>query len=595
MVKRFLVTTADERTWPQDQPVLFLGEWCRLYNRKNAWKDLDAEVAPYHWDDRAKLYQDYRYLQKIYEILLQELSGQLNTIHSVEHSICYWRILIGPWLGYFVQMLFDRWMMIERAVSQNELEGVRILLAPPGLVVPNDMDEFQQLFVGDLWNQVIYGQLLRGYTNLAIEDLIFEDAAQNSYSKSDTANVKTSTLKGQLRRGLVWAASKVFKILVKPEEAFFISTYLPIKQDLQLQWHLGQFPKIWRSFSAPRIQFEESKRLWTFGRSSTEGFEHIVRAMIPKHIPIIYLEGYESLRKTVAKLPWPGKPSLIFTSNSYSSDDVVKGWVAEKVEAGARLVLGQHGGSYGVARWGFTEEHQLAVSNSWISWGWDVEGDPKIKPVGNLKMFGRASSWDPEGGVLMVEMAMPRYSYHMYSVPVGPQWLDYFEDQSSFVAALPDTIREKLLIRLHSPDYGWCQKQRWHELFPQIRLDDGLVPITELIKKSRLYVSTYNATTFLESLSMNIPTIMFWNPNHWELRDSAAPYFERLKKVGIFHETPESAAQHMALIWDNVTSWWNSEEVQTAREQFCYRYSRMPEQPLKDLELILGQRAQVAN
>ena len=27
MVGRYLITTADERTWVQDQPVLFLGEW----------------------------------------------------------------------------------------------------------------------------------------------------------------------------------------------------------------------------------------------------------------------------------------------------------------------------------------------------------------------------------------------------------------------------------------------------------------------------------------------------------------------------------------------------------------------------------------
>jgi hypothetical protein len=47
-VARHLITTADERTWKFDRPVLFLGEWCRLYDRKQVWGGMDGIVAePY--------------------------------------------------------------------------------------------------------------------------------------------------------------------------------------------------------------------------------------------------------------------------------------------------------------------------------------------------------------------------------------------------------------------------------------------------------------------------------------------------------------------------------------------------------------------
>jgi len=50
---KVLVTTALEDTWPpENHPVLFLGEWCRLYSRKFIWKELDAEILQYPWDDR---------------------------------------------------------------------------------------------------------------------------------------------------------------------------------------------------------------------------------------------------------------------------------------------------------------------------------------------------------------------------------------------------------------------------------------------------------------------------------------------------------------------------------------------------------------
>ena len=97
--------------------------------------------------------------------------------------------------------------------------------------------------------------------------------------------------------------------------------------------------------------------------------------------------------------------------------------------------------------------------------------------------------------------------------------------------------------------------------------------MNQLISINRIYISTYNATTFLESFAMNIPTVMFWNPNHWELRRSAKPYFEQLKKVGVFHETPESAAIHISEIWNNVDNWWKSKSVEKAVNNFCDNFN----------------------
>ena len=50
-IGRYLITTADERTWKFDQPAIFLGEWCKLYDRKHIWLKMNAIVAePYGLD-----------------------------------------------------------------------------------------------------------------------------------------------------------------------------------------------------------------------------------------------------------------------------------------------------------------------------------------------------------------------------------------------------------------------------------------------------------------------------------------------------------------------------------------------------------------
>ena len=49
--KRYLITTEDEATWKFDRPVIFLGEWCRLYDRKHIWQNIDAiDAKPYVLD-----------------------------------------------------------------------------------------------------------------------------------------------------------------------------------------------------------------------------------------------------------------------------------------------------------------------------------------------------------------------------------------------------------------------------------------------------------------------------------------------------------------------------------------------------------------
>lgn len=104
---------------------------------------------PYHWDDRAKMHNDYKYLMTLYEKLLKDLSVELNQIHNTNYSLRYWRILVGPWLGYFIQILFDRWSSIHQAINLYDIFGTVVLCGNESKLVPNDMEDMARLFVSD--------------------------------------------------------------------------------------------------------------------------------------------------------------------------------------------------------------------------------------------------------------------------------------------------------------------------------------------------------------------------------------------------------------------------------------------------------------
>ena len=581
MVKRFLITTALEETWRDSEQVLFLGEWCKLYSRKEQWSQMEAQVLPYHWDDRDKLYSDYQFLKNFREVLLEDLTVQLNQFHGVDHSLRYWRILIGPWLGYFIQMLYDRWYTIKRAADLYSLETI-ILTGEEESVIPNDMTDFIKLFVTDKWNHYLYSELFKYFP---VVKLIQQP---DQRLKLPDNLIKPPYWKQKIKRVLIDGYTRIANIFSNDRDAFFISTYLPLADEIKLYLRLKQVPHFWRKNPINNNVADQTRRHWVVDGISQSEFEICARALIPKQIPKAYLEGYKDLVMQTECLSWPKKPKLIWTSNSFAADDVFKVWAASRTDEGTPIVIGQHGGHYGIGRWSFPEDHELAISDRYMSWGWSKTGQPKVRPVGQFKAKKplRINHFE-QSRVLLVTCVVPRQSYYMYSIAVSRQWLDYLDDQYTFVKNLPKHIQDALIIRLYPHDLGWDQILRWNDRFPNINLDNGQTSIDDLIRKSRIYISSYNATTFLESFNMNVPTVIYWNPHHWELRDSATPYFDDLQRVGIFHKTPESAARHITAIWDDVDTWWNSVQLQVVLNNFKKEYCLVPHNLLDSIERTL--------
>ena len=109
----------------------------------------------------AKTFEDYIYLTKAYEELLKSISSKLNEYHKKEHSIKYWRILVGPWLGYFIQILFDRWFLIKQ-FSENYSKDIKFISVEyqRNEYIPDTMKDFVELVETDHWNQMIFQEII---------------------------------------------------------------------------------------------------------------------------------------------------------------------------------------------------------------------------------------------------------------------------------------------------------------------------------------------------------------------------------------------------------------------------------------------------
>ncbi len=526
---------------------------------------MDATVVPYHWEDSEKFSADYAYLAGLHERLLPRLAEQLNRIHGVSHDVRYWRILIGPWLGLFTQIVFDRWSSVRRAMQTTDISGTAELAGGVESWIPNGMEEFAAFMTGDEWNHRIFSTILEKSTNIP--------RAQIVGPKRTRAD---SLPKRALRRTALRLYTRLTNGLVRSRDAFLIATGLPASEELGLQLRLGQLPRFWRAEPEPRLTADMSKRKWIWGGANGNEFEALLLSMIPDQIPVAFLEGYSALISRSRALGWPNNPRIFYSSNALWYATLAMAYAAENAAMGSPIAYAQHGGNYWLTKMHWGESHEVAVADSFFSWGFEDESQSKISAVCYGKPFFRRNP-NPKGGtLLLVTHNNPRYNYMMYSGQKGTQVLSsYLKDAFSFVDSLSSECRDQLRVRLTATDYGWGFYERWRERFPELELDRGVARMADLISDARLIICTYSSTAFIEALASDIPAMVFWNPEIDPHADSAVATFDGLEAVGIFHSTPESAAAKIGEIWSDVDAWWLSAPVRAVLTAFRERYCRV--------------------
>ena len=583
--ERLLITTADERTWRNDRPVLFLGEWCRPYSLRATWERMDAAVVPpYGWRE-GQQDADYARVQQLYELLLGELGDELNRYHGTTFSRRYWRILIGPWLNTFVAIVFNRWATIQLALDRFRVSGSLVLDLPEEQVVPRDNVDFIYKWLSHEWNHAIFARILNGWTDVACQRL---GRAETGGGGAQSEPARRLPRGGRVKEIVKRRLGRLSQMFSRDSDAFLISTYLPVTYQCLLQLALGQFPSLWHTETPDKVSADQTarKRLRCHSQAS-HGLEHCLRVLLSEQLPTIYLEGYPRLTEIVGSLPWPKRPRVIFTSSNMYSDEIFKAWAAERVEQGVPYVIGQHGGVYGTARFTRYEDHEAESADRVLTWGWS-DGHPKHHPVAALRVVGSPSdSWKPEGHLLLVTTHGTRYSRDPWDTTHLES--EYLEDQIRFATSIPPEIRSRMIVRLHPETaiYSLPHDAIWRDRCPEVQLELGIGKIEPLIRSCRCFVYTYNSTGFLETLARNIPTILFWNPAIERLRASAEPFYEALRAAGVLHYDPLSAARKIAEIWSDVGTWWKTPEVQSARIGFCRRYALLPEDPIAKIKAAL--------
>jgi putative transferase (TIGR04331 family) len=91
---------------------------------------------------------------------------------------------------------------------------------------------------------------------------------------------------------------------------------------------------------------------------------------------------------------------------------------------------------------------------------------------------------------------------------------------------------------------------------------------------SKLIISTYNSTTFLECFAVNVPCLLFWEDKEWLLNDKNYSHndFSILKKNNILFNDPIKLSKFINKNYSNIETWWYGEKVQNIIKDFRNKY-----------------------
>ena len=490
----------------------------------------------------------------------------MNAIHNINYSKKEWRILIGHWLFMFMSILFDNWKKLEFINKNYSIRYVEIAKFNKSIFPLKNYNDFAYSSDTDRFNNEINLDLIKFLKNFKVKFIPYSERSNFINSFNIYFYIK------------IFLYEKIFVILNYVNFVFknLITNYVVFHRpyfnsiiNVLVQIKLKQFPIFYKS---PIITINHSLNL-KIRKEKLKNFHskflNIVSHLFFKYIPLSYIENFQEHLRAVEKINWPKNPRYIFSDNSFYYDDFFKFWLVSKKKLNCKFVCGQHGGGFYISVYNFQETHQYKISDKVVTWGYK---NKNCQQLFNYKISGRKVKFYPRGNLLIVNYEISRFSMSS-NIYRNMIYSEYLERQLSFIKNINKNIFCKIVFRNFPVNYDRNVSEIVRDAYPNILFDKNK-HLYDSLNQSRLCYINLNSTAYLETFSLNFPTIICFDKKIDLVRNDAKKYFKVLEKAGVYYDNHQLAAEKINKIWNNVDEWWSSKKVQSAVAYFCNRYAK---------------------
>lgn len=570
--QRELVLTGLTDFWPEDETVaIFLGPWCFAHNEKHAYCEyVDFSVASSPFDSTEKTVRACHYVGSLCDRIIPDLALSLNRLHETDHSEPFWKVATICWLLHWVGACYDRYQRLRHVhhlYSDEQLLHVKLL--PERDCGAGDWSDFSYKLSGHVYNLQLMSDIIR-------ESRQFDTLRSTVCSIADSCPQPRRRHWDDVpaRSGSHWIDRLSLFLLSRGHPQCLLGSIPGVSRwdKLVIRFHLDPFFALRRKHlhsSSPSTFVSSPNRTdMTLDFDARDDFEAMIARILPAYLP-------DSLMTCGADVNPYGRPPTLWIGNDVYGGAERTYRIAHTVEAGGKWISAQHGGGYGQILEVGHGKIEYEVSDGFVTWGW-TNGDSSaatLYPLPSPSLSQLPRHFEKNNRLILVGTMVPAYHYRFHSLTQPEQILDVLQWRKRFLTQTSASIRKHTWYRPYAIDYGVDETGFVMEANPECKLLRGSTLAHEL-SRARLAVVDHVATTLLQTLVMNVPTVLFWNPTVYILHPGATRLFDELRSVGVLFDSPEDAADQVNAVWSDVAGWWTRVEIQDARRHFVDRFAR---------------------
>lgn len=526
-------------------------------------------VLPNPWDDRETIAAHEAYVWDLSGRLIEALGARLDALHGTNHGRSYWDLLLRPWLNDLTAVVVDRRLTLLSALACAP--DVRLAVAagpaakPPATLAEGMLGYIEEGPGLDLVARLAPSVGMQSEILPRTPAALPEASAGRAVSRFRMRELARRTAMLAALWGLGgWRGRRVLLLgdpQLRPGQALALAIrargvrFRSRRQILRGAW------------LDPALAPDAVARAELAVDGGDDPRAAAVAALLPSVVPLSVVEGYGALVEASRRRLGPPCAAVL---GGYGSDELGAEFVARAAAAGHRIAFSQHGGAYRQFRVNPVERNEIREGSLFVSWGWE---GPGVRAVPSPHLSRLRDTYAGGTAVTIVEVAYYRSLLRFASVPLAAQTQELGALLEAFAEAVrtPGVAVELALKRYPGPYTGARRppavERLTHDRFASPRATDWM-------RRSRLAVVSYPDTTFIEALAIGVPTLGLWDPNRWELRDDARPWFDRLTELGVVFADPIRAARQVENVYADATSWWAAAEIQQARLAFLDRFGR---------------------
>lgn len=607
MKKNFIVSHLKE-LWIREPNELFISDPYIYYLIKQNNEELNyknIEVAEFLRTNRKQMDEAIDFIQQKYNKYIPILAKRFNEIHNTTYTEEFWKKCLSLAFYRYLTVFHDMFSRCEKYF--NSEEHCCQVLSERSYYIPIDFeDHFRLTATTHFGQEQIFSHYIKLFYPKQFSDIDLkqEDSSSLSFQAASRFRILKYCCKAVKLLMLLKFKEIFIKACAKISNRINKNNTRSIKIGILNAFFSGQHINTLIEKSNGAIQYIEVERLnqnmynvpinWNNRKllgifeKDFDRFDKFIFYTFPYCMPRTFMENFEAIYKAnvqrINKIPQlKYVVGEAWQSNTYDS----MAMAIMNEEKGVKHIYNEHNG-FTHCFTGKLCYQKANLVDYFVTVGWYNDSIPKLVKGASLFPFVIKNTCKKQYQLLYVTNSSEARMYHyggLYGT-MEVNALEHLEFAKIFMANLDYDNLKKLAYRRHPKVYSLTRLVYDSEDYLKEYLSDvQILPASgergetckEQMCKSRLVVVDSLSTAYLEAMSMNIPTIFFWNPKKYYLDDGYPDFFQPLINAGICQTNPVEAARFVDKIIDNPDKWWFSESVQAGRKSFFDKNFGEPE------------------